>query len=402
MADMYTMILDGSYPQDIRVRKEAESMAAAGMDLRVITRWKKGEERQEVINGVEVHRIGRHYSYQVKGINDIVTAIFFIDLRFYFGLKKFLKQHKVTALHVHDLALIKTVMVLSKNRKVILDMHENYPEMLEELRFSTKGFFKELKDKIFFSYRRWKNYEARWIRKPDHIIAVVEEMKNKLIREYGIAHDRITVVSNYEKLDFTAQSEPDDFVFEKDTFYLAYVGGISPVRGLETVIDAVKLLRDGGEKVSFVVVGGGNAAYVNSLKERAVHTGYPECFAFQGYRNFKKINYYISNVQINVIPHIKNEHTDHTIPHKLFQIMLQKAPLLVSSCNPMMRILGEHEAGFVFEADNVRSCADLIRYIAGHPEEVKLKVNNAYRIAQEKYNWDLESRKLIELSKVYG
>ncbi len=399
---MYTMILDGSYPQDIRVRKEAESMAAAGIALRIITRWKKGEQRHEVINGVEVYRIGRHYSHQVKGINDMVTALFFVDLLFYFGLKRFFKDHKASTLHVHDLALIKTVLLMRKDQKVILDMHENYPEMLEELRFSTKGFLKELKDRIFFSYKRWKKYEARWIRKPDHIIAVVDEMKEKLIREYGISHERITVVSNYEKLDFTAQSEPDDFIFEKDTFYLGYVGGISPVRGLETIIDAVKLLRDGGEKVAFVIVGGGNTAYVNSLKERAMHTGYPESFAFQGYRNFKKINYYISNVQINVIPHIKNEHTDHTIPHKLFQIMLQKAPLLVSSCKPMMRILGEHNAGFVFEADNVRSCADLIRYIADHPEEVKMKVENAFNLAQNEYNWDLDSQKLIELSKVYG
>ena len=46
---MYTMILDGEYPNDIRVRKEAESLADSGIKIQVVTRWKKGQARKEMI-----------------------------------------------------------------------------------------------------------------------------------------------------------------------------------------------------------------------------------------------------------------------------------------------------------------------------------------------------------------
>ena len=44
---MYTMILDGEYPNDIRVRKEAESLADNGIKIQVVTRWKKGQARKK-------------------------------------------------------------------------------------------------------------------------------------------------------------------------------------------------------------------------------------------------------------------------------------------------------------------------------------------------------------------
>ena len=47
---MYTMIVDGEYPSDIRVRKEAESLSLSGIETQVVTRWKRGQEREEKIN----------------------------------------------------------------------------------------------------------------------------------------------------------------------------------------------------------------------------------------------------------------------------------------------------------------------------------------------------------------
>ena len=86
---MYTMILDGEYPNDIRVRKEAESLADSGIKIQVVTRWKKGQARKEMINGVQVIRLGAHYSFRKKGVNDVLTALFFFDFLFYWHLKSF-------------------------------------------------------------------------------------------------------------------------------------------------------------------------------------------------------------------------------------------------------------------------------------------------------------------------
>ena len=54
------MVLDGEYPKDIRVRKEAESIAESGREITVLTRWSKNQARKEVINNVNIIRCGPH------------------------------------------------------------------------------------------------------------------------------------------------------------------------------------------------------------------------------------------------------------------------------------------------------------------------------------------------------
>lgn len=401
---MHVMVVDGFYPQDIRVRKEAESLASAGISVCVIARWKKGLTRKETINGVEINRIGINYSHFVKGFHDILYSLFFIDLVFYFGLKRFIQQNNVKILHVHDLPLVKTAqMLLGKEGKVVLDMHENYPEMLEELTLSKKGFMKSMKDRLFFNFKHWKKFEKKIISIPDHIIAVVDEMKEKLIREYSINSEKITVISNFEKLDFATTTETDEFEFKKDTFYIVYVGGISPVRGLETVIEAISLFKKRNEKVEFILVGSGNQTYLASLIERSKNLDCSDKVHFLGQKPFTKINYYIDNANVNIIPHIKNEHTDHTIPHKLFQIMMQKAPLLVSNCKPMERIVKGHQAGFVFQASDPLNLVEKIKEMQSSPQVVAQCFENAFQAVNEELNWDSESQKLIKLiSKYHG
>lgn len=397
------MVVDGFYPQDIRVRKEAESLVTAGIPVCVIARWKKGVTRKETHNGVEIVRIGINYSHFIKGIHDILFSLFFIDFVFYFGLKKFIQQNSIQVLHVHDLPLVRTTSkLLGKNGKIILDMHENYPEMLEELTLSKKGFLKSLKDKLFFNVKHWKKFEKKVIHIPSHIIAVVDEMKVKLMREYSIDPEKITVISNFEKLDFAGTSETDEFEFKKDTFYIVYVGGISPVRGLQTVIEAISLFKNRNEKVEFILVGSGNQSYITSLKNHSSQLDCSQQVHFLGQKAFNKINYYIENGNVNIIPHIKNEHTDNTIPHKLFQIMIQKAPLLVSNCKPMERIVTKYNAGYIFNASNPIDLVDKILEIQSNKALVKTRVENACNAVNENLNWEQESKKLVQLIKNYN
>ena len=68
----------------------------------------------------------------------------------------------------------------------------------------------------------------------------------------------------------------------------------------------------------------------------------------------------MQTTDINIIPHLANDHTDNTIPHKLFQIMMSKSLLLVSSCKPLKRIVEKYDCGVVFKADDVNDFTDKV------------------------------------------
>lgn len=400
---MVGMLLEMEYPKDIRVRKEAESMVAQGLEVVVITPWKEGQAREEVVNGVHVHRMGKNYTFKRRGMTDIISALFFINWMYYFKLQKLIDKYSIEHLHVHDLPLAKTAFKFKRKipGKIILDSHENYPELLEGWFLTKKSFLVTLKNRILFSPKRWKRYERRIVPKMDYLITVIDEMRDKFIDLYDLKESNSIVISNYEKLEFAESSkelqEDNEFTFDPNYFHIVYVGGIGPMRGLDSVISAVAEVNKKNVPTKFVILGSGNSLYVQGLKDQCASLNAESEVLFLGYKEFSKVNFYMQQADVNIIPHVRNGHTDFTIPHKLFQIFLSKSPLLVSSCKPLKRIVEECDGGWVFEESSVPDLVSKIEEIRNSSkEEILQKTQNAFDIAQTKYNWELEASRLAE------
>ena len=106
----------------------------------------------------------------------------------------------------------------------------------------------------------------------------------------------------------------------------------------------------------------------------------------------------MQKTSINIIPHLANDHTDNTIPHKLFQIMMSKSLLLVSSCKPLKRIVTKYNAGIVFNADDANDFAKKVISIHQNYDEYQIKTQNAFDAVMTKgENWEQESLKLFNL-----
>jgi len=399
---MIGMLLETEYPKDIRVRKEAESLVDGGVDVLVIVPWREGEKRSEIVNGVHVERIGRNMTYFRRGIHDMISALFFVNWTFYFKVPKLIKKYDVKHLHIHDLALAKTGYKLKSKieGKVILDSHENYPELLATWFLTKKGFVARMKNKLLFTPNRWRRYEKRIMPKMDKIIVVIDEMKDKFIERYGFEESKMCIISNYEKKSFANDAmkmgSDNEFTFDPEIFYIIYVGGIGPIRGVDDVIRGVNLLKSRGKKVKFLILGSGNSAYLSELDGIVESEGLQEEVQFLGYKPFEVVNYYMQKADVNIIPHKRTGHTDHTIPHKIFQIFLSKAPLLVSSCKPLKRMIDECDGGWVYESSDENSLAESVEEIMNSSPELKSeKIERAYQLAMTKYNWDLEGEKLV-------
>jgi len=120
------MVVDGAYPKDIRVRKEAEALVEMGKEVLVVCPAKENMSREETINGVAIYRIGSNYSHTKKGIHDVIESVCNVNLFFYFGLKAVFKKYAIDYLHIHDLPLAGTgYLFKSKVKKLILDLHES-------------------------------------------------------------------------------------------------------------------------------------------------------------------------------------------------------------------------------------------------------------------------------------
>jgi len=395
------MVVDASYPNDIRVRKEAESLVESGKEVLVICPHKKGNLKSEVVNGVSIFRIGNNYSNTKKGLLDIFESFFNINILFYFGIKKAMKKYDIKYLHIHDLPLASTgYKFKSKVERLILDMHENYPEALKTWFLWKKNPLIKFKNFIFMNPALWELKEQKYCKVYDVVVCVVEEMKQKLIEKFAIDPSKLVVVSNFEKKEFASNfvNSVSQQIIKSSDFSITYVGGFGPHRGLDTAIKAMPEIVKKIPNAKLFLVGKGSANVEEKLRALAKETKFEEAIKFIGYRPFAEVSTIMQESNINIIPHKSNGHTDNTIPHKLFQIMLSKSLLLVSSCKPLKRIVEQYDCGIVFEADNINDFSNKVIEVYRKGNSLDYKTENAFNaVMQEGENWEEESLKLHSL-----
>ena len=116
-----------------------------------------------------------------------------------------------------------------------------------------------------------------------------------------------------------------------------YAGGINYHRGLQHVVKAMHLSSN--NQLKFWILGEGS--YKNELMELVQQLSLTSQVIFFGYQPFQIVMEKLAEADFAVIPHIKNAHTDSTIPHKLFQYMYAQKPVIASDCLPIKRILEE-------------------------------------------------------------
>ena len=393
------MLLDGFYPSDIRVQKEATSLIAAGFKVALLCKRRKGEASFELYEGIELMRIKTGTSHSAKGFMDIIISLNFVHPIFRSALPSFIEKFSVDVLHVHDLPLVKTAVLGAKKKKikVVADFHENYPEALKVWFQWKKNSIIRLKNHIFFGYKRWLAYENWAVHHVDKVIAVVEEMKGRIVEEHGLAEERIKVITNTESRDFV-DSELDERIYadDKNKFIIAYTGGVGPHRGVDTAIEALSLLKEYDDIILYVTGTSSKAAQSKmgrSIEKYNLH----EKVKVLGYRPFSEFYSFMKMASVNLIPHHSNGHTDNTVPHKLFQCMMVGKPLLVSSSTPLMRIVSETQTGLVFRAGDANDLANKILELhKNSSKRTQLGKNGKVATLEGNYNWQNTGKDLIE------
>jgi glycosyltransferase involved in cell wall biosynthesis len=246
---------------------------------------------------------------------------------------------------------------------------------------------------LFFSEKKWKNYEQQMCGEADKVIVVVEEAKVRL-ESLGIDESKIVIVSNTQDLEVMS-SIPEMKRSSTDWPVLFYGGGINEHRGLQYVIRALPLLKNRFPDIMLKIVGDGS--YSENLKSLATQCNVEKQVDFTGYKPFREMLGILSQTDVALIPHVKSGHTDNTIPHKIFQYMNYGIPMMVSNCKPLERIINETGAGMVYEHDSPESFAQKLQMMMDEYQYWKTKSNNSREFVLSKYNWEVDSGHLTHL-----
>ena len=388
-----------SFPPEIRLEKESIALADAGHKITILTQRTSSEqlEQEKYSKNFYIKRVKIN---PLSGYKNVVSRFSLFFSNYIPQLKNFIEFERPDVLHVHDLGPIPTVLEVAKeyNLPVIADLHENMPAALVAWR-RNDPIVKRFIRSISLNYRVWRWHEARALSKCHKILVVVPEAAERLYR-YGIPKSEILVVSNTED-ETTFKNYPeqaDQSILNKynNKFVVSYIGGLGPHRGIDTTLKSLPYIRNKIPNFKLLVVGANDEQIKNIIAE-AKSFEMEKYVSVVGWQPFERVNSYVMASNVCLVPHNNFEHTQTTVPHKLFQYMICKKPVLVSDCKPLKRIVEETNAGSVFRANDSKDLAAKLIKMHESPDKLILMGECGKKAALGKYAWRNDAKKLVQM-----
>jgi glycosyltransferase involved in cell wall biosynthesis len=385
------MILDNIFPPDPRVENEAVTLVNAGFEVFLFCLTYSNKEN-EVVNGIQVKR------YQSNKLEYKLSALAYTISTYSFFMKSkiedFINKNRIQVLHIHDIKIAGSVFKANKkfNLPVILDLHDNYPEVMK-----LYPHLQKFPGKYIISPKKWKKKEAEFIKKSDRIITVSPEFIENIKDRIPSSRNKLVLVPNTIRISFYSDYIIEDTIIEKykNYFVLLYLGDTHLRRGLQTAILAVDFLKDKIPNLKLVIVGKNTTDVI--LKKQVENLNLNNFVDFEGWQDVSLFQSYILSSNVCISPLHRNLQHDVAYANKIFQYMSFAKPLLVSNATAQKKLVEKYQTGLVHEDKNVEDFSDKLLRLYNSDKLREQLGKNGKNFVTKKFTWENTSKELIKL-----
>lgn len=378
------------YPWDIRINKLLTGFMKAGHQVTLVCRNHKRRPLLELVDSIPCRRLTPPTC--PRAANAVLSLPAFFNPVWRRAVQEGIRSCAADVVMVRDLPLapIAQHAAAAAGLPLLIDMAENHPAMWATIH---ANYPLRVGARLLKLPSVGRALEKRVVPCADMIFVVVDEMRERLVA-LGAAPERVRVVSNTPEMAIFAENGHSNRAFPlemrgDDRLHFLYIGYVDRSRGLDLVLRALPALRSQRPSPLVHIIGSGD--HLAGLRRLAASLGVEDAVRFHGWLEHRFVPEAIRRADIGLIPHLRTEHTDTTIPNKLFDYMACARPALVSDARPLARVVAAEQCGVVFRDRNVQDLAAKMRLCWDRHKRAAWGASGR-RAVLDRYHWgrDLE------------
>ena len=353
------------YPHDYETRltKAADTLLRAGHCVTVFSKGTGDETR----DGMSIRRLDAH------------TLPF--NPRWFFWLSEMFRREQIDLAIARNLRLASATIVAARRAgiPVVLDLSENQPALAVALGKQHIGHHLTRNSALVGWLERWCVRRAREV----WVVADTNRQRLAAIVKNGT---RIRLIRNMPDVSeaATPRRKPAG-----EPLRLIYLGILDNVRGLDMVLQA--LARS--PEVQLTLVGDGPER--PALESLARALGVAARVTFRGWMGGPARLEALWTADVGLIPHRVSYFTQTTEPNKLFDYMLCALPVLSTPLAPVATVINAERCGMIADPSPEAWAAAITALAADRDASASMGARGR-RAVLERYNWERESRQVLD------
>jgi glycosyltransferase involved in cell wall biosynthesis len=382
------MIVHAYYEEDPRVRREAESLVAAGRPVLVLSLKRPELPADDVLEGVHVRRLDEQ-RHQGAGLGTYLREYVSFLVRSGWAAVKLHRRHRFGLVQVHslpDFLVFAALPLKLVGVPVVLDLHEAMPEF-----FVTR--FPRAANPI--SHRLLLLQERLSMAFATHVITVNEAFGDRL-RKLGLRDDKLSIVINSPSLErFDAAAHPERVFREDGMLKLVYTGALTPTYELDVTIRAIARIATERPDLDVRLDLYGRGDSEEELRALAAELGMRGRVTFHGRIPIDAVPAAVAAADMGIAPTRLDRFTAMTISGKIYEYGAMGKPVVASRL-PLVERTFPNGTVVTYEPGDAAGLAEAIIALADHPIRRAEAVDGSRDVVRGAA-WEREAERYVAL-----
>jgi len=365
------MLVSVQQPFEVRLfHREAKTLVEAGYLVTIIAQY----DKTEIVDGVRIVGIGKTGSRFSRILH---TAKIFN--------RALAERADIYQVHNPELLLWGVLLKFFTKRPVIYDVHEDFPDAVKIRDWIPRYLRGPLSLMVDI-------YERVLTRLIDYVVTADEQTSGRFLH----SNKRVLTLFNFPRIAYL-KGIANVKKTSKSVKIVIHAGSLSPERGGDIMLEAFKTVKEVVQGARLLLIGDFTTPYGLNLKRKVIKYGLEDSVTLVDYLPHEQVLEYIakSDVGLSLLQPVPKFMKN--IPQKIFEYMACGVPSVISDLPPVRPFIETSQAGILVSPSNPVKIAESIVFLLQHPEEARKMGESGRRAVLEEYNWEKESKKLLEV-----